>query len=249
MKNQILVILMAISAIFFVTSCSRAPQAGPGIDVEYSADTVLTHDVPVLVNRDNCEKKTIPTIMKDGKPIGQKVDGWEEKTDLISMSGVVNISDQKLNESGYQYSGKSVAPISDVPTDPDKVKSYNNGFMNAWVGFWNFFGPLLGWILAILLAVLILYLLYRLLRWLFNQFGSESVRRDENQTQHVTQTITREPREDRIFVIGGQGLPAGTMVGASNASNFFGGTHNHNHFYGNNVTVSNDRVNQNPPQS
>jgi hypothetical protein len=74
-------------------------------------------------------------------------------------------------------------------------------------------------IAPLLIAALILYLLYRFFRWLFNQFGSGK-ERDEHQTQHITSTIIKEPREDRIFLIGGLGLTTETL--------FRGQVQNHN---------------------
>lgn len=190
MKNQILVILMAISAIFFVTSCSRAPQAGPGVKIQYSTDTIVSHNEVITDSINLCA---------GGKSKFLKIVGNKVVSDSITMSGEVNIPDQKLNESGYHYDGKSYAQSTG-----NSSKGFNFGNFP-----WN-------WLLGLLALVLLVWFLVWLFRRLFNDRHVNHTHNHhhtyDEQPKASVQPMQKEVREDRIFLIGGLGLPSDTLL-------------------------------------
>lgn len=207
MKNQTLfVTLMAIFAILFASSCSKAPQAGPGVRIDYSTDTIISHNEPITDSIGLCA---------GGKSKFLKIVGNKVVSDSITMTGSVNIPDQKLNESGYHYDGKSYAQNSGNSSD---------GQFHLGRFPWN-----------LLLGILVLGLLIWFFIWLFRRLSNNKHMTHDHQHHHVHKWEEQQPvqkkqeevvkpvkevREDRIFLIGGLGVTTETL--------FRGQVQNHN---------------------
>lgn len=139
---------MAILIALGATSCNEENNI-TFTEFKKSADTtiVLVHFKPTLQNRTGCNDTIIPTKFVDGKPVGQKVKGWEMVKESIPVSVSVKVTADDMKN--HMVVGKK--PASDN-------SSSSNG------GFWNGFCGILPYLLGLLGFGLILWLL-SLLPW------------------------------------------------------------------------------------
>ncbi len=240
MKNQILLLVMAITIVFFATSCNQ-PQQQTISFTEFSkkADTVIAVVVyhPILKNRIGCNDTLIPTKFINGQPVGQKVVGWTIDTLSIPANARVNITKQDMKD----HTTISPSGSSDGSSKGESSLSSNTGSNSSNGAFHS--GRFPWWLLVgALVVILLLLLLFR--HWpdrsethTFNHNFFHNFPESKSPDSPVQKEVQKEVREDRIFVIGGLGLPAESL--------FRGQVQNHNgvqnifnvHGNGNHVTI------------
>ncbi len=180
MKNQtIQFLVMAITILFFASSCSK-PQVISFTEFSKKGDTVIHNVVyhPVLKNRMGCNDTIIPTQFVDGRPILQKVTGW--KADTLSFPVSISV---KITEADMK--AHTVINPKAPAADENKTSSNSNAF-------WNGFRKILPWLLALLIFGFILWLL-SMLPW----FGNRDRHVNHTHNHHHTyQQPEVKPEED-----------------------------------------------------